>query len=78
MLVTMMLVLLLTIKKMDCGIQRNNFMERITQENEQKIQKLKILMNRRKQRNLKNVMVRDQSTIAEWLTIIATCTITLV
>ena len=72
MLVTMMLVLLLTIKKMDCGIQRNNFMERITQENEQKIQKLKILMKRRKQRNLKNVMVRDQSTIAEWLTIIAT------
>ena len=72
MLVTMMLVLLLTIKKMDCGIQRNNIMERITQENEQKIQELKILMKRRKQRNLKNVMVRDQSTIAEWLTIIAT------
>ena len=72
MLVTMMLVLLLMIKKMDCGIRRNNIMERITQENEQKIQKLKILMNRRKQRNLKNVMVRDQSTIAEWLTIIAT------
>ena len=72
MLVTMMPVLLLTIKKMDCGIQRNNIMERITQENEQKFQKLKILMNRRKQRNLKNVMVRDQSTIAEWLTIIAT------
>ena len=72
MLVTMMLVVLLTIKKMDCGIQRNNIMERITQENEQKIQKLKILMKRRKQRNLKNVMVRDQSTIAEWLTIIAT------
>ena len=65
MLVTMMPVLLLTIKKMDCGIQRNNIMERITQEKEQKIQKLKILMNRRKQRNLKNVMVRDQSTIAE-------------
>ena len=72
MLVTMMLVLLLTIKKMDCGIRRNNIMERITQEKEQKFQKLKILMNRRKQRNLKNVMVRDQSTIAEWLTIIAT------
>ena len=31
MLVTMMLVLLLTIKKMDCGIRRNNIMERITQ-----------------------------------------------
>ena len=78
MLVTMMLVLLLTIKKMDCGIQRDNIMERITQENELKMQKLKILTNRRKQRNLKNVMVRDQSTIAEWLTIIAACTITLV